>query len=1012
MPRLIILLFLSFVFQNVKAQEVVWASRVVNYSSQYDNKNFSANQILGEPNGMPYQERSLVSWTPASRTNEASITVEFPKAVNVQQIGIGENLLAGAISKIVLIDAYGKENIVYNQAQTVQSQPKADAFFNYFIPLTNYKVSRLRLELRYADFKTLPQIDCIGISSDGKKIQPKINTLEYTDIVPRPENLGNRVNSQYHDMLPIISPDNQTLYFARKNAPENMGMEKKDDIYVSQKSPTGFWSKAYNIGAPLNTDEHNFVCAISPDGNTMYLANKYDYRTEGQGVAVSYRQKNGTWSKPKALDIINMYNKNKYVCYHLSIDEKVLVMAIERDDTYGDMDLYVSFRYADGTWTEPMNMGPDLNTAGAEASIFLAADGKTIYFSSNGYNGYGDLDMYMSKRLDNTWKNWSTPVNLGPNINTIGMDIYYTIPASGEYAYYSSDRGGYGLNDIFRIKLPKQLRPDEVKIDPALYSSYTVEIPALKPYQQYETSAVDKRIEELKKQLDGNKTTDNQSLQDLDKRKKQIDSDIKNLESQYSRLNHHPQNYSQRPLPTFDRASVPQYDASYDSKINDLKRQLMQVESSQPILRVEKEESEPTDSSIKTTGIPTASYDKALSVYEEKLKKLQEENDKKKSQNQTNIEPSQTVASEITQSTNPNSTQPTFSQTSSPIVTKKSDSQLTALEEKLKKLEEANQQKRVGKEEPKVAKTIEKIQEPVADNDNLKLDSNDEVVLSENGLVANISEQPIALGTQTIDTVSRKEFLEWEQKRNALLDSINALETHKNALAQQASDFVENKENIQKENQNLLSEQEQLALNIEQMKMEKEQLALEKEKIENERKKLDLLKNQQYKDINKLKRELDSLENIKAKSLTQNQAMTQQVQTSDLQKSIDNLLNDMKKEVGEKVVLNNVYFVVNASFIQARSHADLDRLALYLIKNKEINIEIGGHTNGLCDDAFCDELSKKRAVAVKDYLVTKGVSADRLSAKGYGKTQNIASNNTAEGRNQNQRVEILITKVN
>ena len=154
-----------------------------------------------------------------------------------------------------------------------------------------------------------------------------------------------------------------------------------------------------------------------------------------------------------------------------------------------------------------------------------------------------------------------------------------------------------------------------------------------------------------------------------------------------------------------------------------------------------------------------------------------------------------------------------------------------------------------------------------------------------------------------------------------------------------------------------------------------------------------------------LKRELDSLQALQ-KTVNTN---INTANTSD--PSIDNDLSNLKKQVGEKVALKNVYFVVNATFIQSKSYAELDKLAIYLIKNKELFVEIGGHTNGLCDDNFCVELSNKRAKSVMDYLITKGVPPTRLSFKGYGKTQNIANNNTEEGRKQNQRVEITITKV-
>ena len=88
---------------------------------------------------------------------------------------------------------------------------------------------------------------------------------------------------------------------------------------------------------------------------------------------------------------------------------KYLVIAMEDRSTFGDMDIYVSFRQSNGTYSKPKNLGPTINTAGTEPSVFLSADGKTIYFSSDGHPGYGTYDMYMSRRLDNSWNRWSLP---------------------------------------------------------------------------------------------------------------------------------------------------------------------------------------------------------------------------------------------------------------------------------------------------------------------------------------------------------------------------------------------------------------------------------------------------------------------------------------------------------------------------------------------------------------------------------------------------------------------------
>ncbi len=136
-------------------------------------------------------------------------------------------------------------------------------------------------------------------------------------------------------------------------------------------------------------------------------------------------------------------------------------MSVERDDSHGSRDLYVSFQKDDNTWSEPLNLGDVVNTANEESAPFLAADNKTLYFSSNGFSGFGGNDIYMSTRLDDTWTNWSEPQNMGPDINSPLDDLFFNVPSSGEYAYYS--RGISDTNtDIFRVKLPIYKSPEPV----------------------------------------------------------------------------------------------------------------------------------------------------------------------------------------------------------------------------------------------------------------------------------------------------------------------------------------------------------------------------------------------------------------------------------------------------------------------------------------------------------------------------------------------------------------------
>lgn len=277
------------------------------------------------------------------------------------------------------------------------------------------------------------------------------------------ENLGVQINSKYEDITPVITPNGQGIYFSRRYSPDNLGgSTDHQDIYYSEMFE-GSWSRARNIGKPLNNHGPNAVCAVTPDGNKILLMNTYDNKGDArsQGLSISERTEDG-WSLPVDVRIKGYYNKSEFNEFMLSNDGKVMILAIEQNNTRGNRDLYVSFLEADGFWSTPKNMGNTINTTGVELSPFLASDGKTLYFSSTGHPGYGKNDIFMTKRQNNSWTSWSEPVNLGKPLNTIGWDAYYSVPADGEYAYYVSSDNSLGLQDIFRIKLPSEIKPEPV----------------------------------------------------------------------------------------------------------------------------------------------------------------------------------------------------------------------------------------------------------------------------------------------------------------------------------------------------------------------------------------------------------------------------------------------------------------------------------------------------------------------------------------------------------------------
>ena len=314
-----------------------------------------------------------------------------------------------------------------------------------------------------------------------------IQQLNYYDIICRePENLGSNINSTYQDSYPIISPDGESLYFMRWNHPDGYGGH---DIYFSSLDEYGEWSQAINIGPPLNNSSPNAVYSISQDGQELFLHNQYTERGSNPSIT---QMEDGEWMLPKTQYIPELNSIGEYHNGSLSVDGKYLLMSIHRDDARGGNDIYVILKDDYGNWQAPINLGPTINTSAEEASVFIAADGQTIYFSSAGHSGFGGKDMFVSHRLDETWKNWTIPVNLGDKINSHGDDNFYVIPAKGDFIYFASNRSGYGESDIFRTCLPFELRPKPVTlVNGRVYNKKDNNaVPATVYYEDLETGKV------------------------------------------------------------------------------------------------------------------------------------------------------------------------------------------------------------------------------------------------------------------------------------------------------------------------------------------------------------------------------------------------------------------------------------------------------------------------------------------------------------------------------------------
>lgn len=312
----------------------------------------------------------------------------------------------------------------------------------------------------------------------------------------QPESLGSAVNSEFSELNPVMAPDGKTLYFGRKNHPTNkygsQGSETvkgSQDIWYSENIG-GVWSTAFRMPDALNRDQYNTILSISPDGQTILLKGAYvqgNYET--RGFSLSKKVISG-WSTPEKINIptYEKLSRGKNEYGYLSMDGKVLLLAFSEKKNSDRDDMYASF-LRNGYWTKPQDLGQMINTDFSETTPFLAADGKTLYFSSDRPGGLGSQDIYMSKRLDDSWTSWRKPVNIGAPVNSEEYDAYYSLSAKGDFAYFLSSKNSMGKKDIFRIMVEKEpeipvelkkeeapiLAQSEVKSNPRIGSSETSE---------------------------------------------------------------------------------------------------------------------------------------------------------------------------------------------------------------------------------------------------------------------------------------------------------------------------------------------------------------------------------------------------------------------------------------------------------------------------------------------------------------------------------------------------------
>ena len=273
--------------------------------------------------------------------------------------------------------------------------------------------------------------------------------------------LDKQVNSPYHEGAPIISSDGQTLYFFVADHPDNnYGTKGSQDIWYAERTTTGIWGPAKHMSAPLNQHRYNQVMSISQGGNLLLV--RGGVGKSSLGFSVCHRTKSG-WSQPIPLRIKD-YEKMAKGVYSggiLTGKGRVLLMYFNEVKDENISDLYVSFLQDGNKWTKPKFI-ESLNTKQDDFGPFMGEDETILYFASGRPGGSGSADIYATKKLDDTWLNWSDPINVGPPVNTKSFDAYYSKDAKGNVfttrAYVTRDGGSLDILTLIP-KIIEKVKP-------------------------------------------------------------------------------------------------------------------------------------------------------------------------------------------------------------------------------------------------------------------------------------------------------------------------------------------------------------------------------------------------------------------------------------------------------------------------------------------------------------------------------------------------------------------------
>lgn len=319
----------------------------------------------------------------------------------------------------------------------------------------DFKVEEVGLVNRYASWCDRDIMHC-----------EYARTIDFNEVVELAVNMGNPINSSADEYLPSMTSNNRFLTFTR-----NRGHE---DILACKQRENGEWSAPKSVGRVVNSTKNEGMAKLTMCGRTLYFsACGWD---NGFGGCDIFEADFGADYDFDVIDEVRPslgINSDAWESQPaLSCDRKTMYFVSSREGGQGGSDIWKSiYEEPTATWSEPINLGPQINTPYDEEAPFIAPDGITLYFSSDGHPGFGDADVFRSVQKENQW---STPINLGRSVNTPFREAGFIVTPDGDEAYFASatDNGKGGL-DIYKVSLYSGIAPESstILVDAYVYDA-------------------------------------------------------------------------------------------------------------------------------------------------------------------------------------------------------------------------------------------------------------------------------------------------------------------------------------------------------------------------------------------------------------------------------------------------------------------------------------------------------------------------------------------------------------